>query len=207
MVTRKKRIPWNKDFTKESNLSVKKISETMKKRKIDNFHTWREKMKRDGFIKNKYKKFTKNNDLAELIGVVLGDGHIEKFPRTERLTISSNSANKGFINRYRQIISRIFSKEPYCEKIKNINCIRISIYEKKISERLAMPTGNRAKKHIKIPSWILNNKKLLLSYLRGLYEAEGSFCIHKPTCTYKFLFSKSSDKNAKIRSINFSIAI
>jgi len=39
---------------------------------------------------------------------------------------------------------------------------------------------------------VLKNRNFLIKYLRGLYEAEGSFCVHKPTSTYKFLFSNKN---------------
>ena len=69
------------------------------------------------------------------------------------------------------------------------NCIRISLYQKDISRRLGVPSGARKDLIIEIPQWILKNKRYMVRYLRGLYEAEGSFCIHLPTYTYKFLFS------------------
>lgn len=40
-----------------------------------------------------------------------------------------------------------------------------------------------------MPKWISKNKEYLIRYLRGLYEAEGSFSIHQPTYTYKFVFA------------------
>ncbi|KKW30096.1 MAG: hypothetical protein UY74_C0052G0008, partial [Candidatus Kaiserbacteria bacterium GW2011_GWC2_52_8b] len=79
------RSSWSKGYTKETHPSVRKISETMKNRKIDNFAEWRKKAIRDGRIRVHFPRLPQNGDLAELIGVVLGDGHIEKFPRTERL--------------------------------------------------------------------------------------------------------------------------
>lgn len=164
--------------------------ETFKKRKIDNFFKWRNRMKKLGKIRSSYPAFKKNGDLAELIGVVLGDGHIEKFPRTEGLTIACNSNNHGLISRYTSFIERFFIKKPYIAKVsKGKNCTRIRVYQKDISKRLAISAGNRSKARIKIPKWILNNKYYLIRYLRGLYEAEGSFCVHKPSYTYKFLFS------------------
>jgi len=39
------------------------------------------------------------------------------------------------------------------------------------------------------PTWIVKNKTYLIGILRGLYEAEGSLSIHKPTYTYNFQFS------------------
>ena len=64
---------------------------------------------------------------------------------------------------------------------------------KKISKRLKIISGSRKKQDIKIPQWILKNKNYIKRYLRGLYEAEGSFCIHKPTYTYKFLFRNTNE--------------
>jgi len=188
---KKRPAPWSKGFTKDTHPSVRKISETFKKKKLDNFKEWRERMKRLGKIKSNYPAFKQNGDLAELIGVTLGDGHLEKFPRTEALTIASNAKNKGFIRRYSLLIQKIFSKKPKINKPYG-GCVKIRIYEKNISKRLNFPVGARKNQNIKIPLWILGNKSYLIKYLRGLYEAEGSFCVHKPTCTYKFLFGNKN---------------
>lgn len=185
--------PWNKGYTKENNLSVAKISSTFKKRRIDNFKEWRKEAIKLGIIKNKFPNFKKNGDLAELIGVVLGDGYIGRFPRTELLTIVSNSKNTGFVERYSRLVEKIFEKKPSLSKRKKSNCIDIKIYQSKISKRLDIPSGSRGSLVKKIPYWIVRNKSYLKRYLRGLYEAEGSFCIHKPTYTYKFLFANKNE--------------
>src|SRR3989344_3887129 len=181
---------WNKGFTKETNSSVLKISETFKRKKLDNFKKWRDRMKKLGKIRSHYPQFKKNGDLAELLGVVLGDGHIESFPRSESLTISCNAKNKGFIERYKKLMREFFEKNPHEGKIgPNKGCVRIRIYQKNISKRMGLPAGSKRKIDFQTPNWILNSKEYLKRYLRGLYEAEGSFCVHKPTYTYKFLFS------------------
>jgi len=183
---------WSKDFNKYTHPSVMKISRTMKLKKIDNFKEWRDEMKKLGKIRSTYPKLKRDADLAELIGVVLGDGNISVFPRTEAMTIASNAKNKGFIKRYAYLIEKIFSQRPTINK-PNRGCVRIRIYQKYISRRIDIPTGSRKDKNIKIPQWILKNKSFLVRYLRGLYEAEGSFCVHRPTCTYKFLFSNKNE--------------
>jgi len=187
---KKRPVSWSKGFTKETHPSIAKMVETFKKKRIDNFAEWRKKAVKLGIVRADYPSFKKSGSLAELIGAILGDGHIEKFPRTESLTIACNSNNPGFINRYADLVKKFFNKKPYIKKIsKEKNCIRIRIYQKNISKRLGIATGNRGKSVIHIPNWIIKNKNFLKRYLRGLYEAEGSFCVHKPTCTYKFLFS------------------
>jgi len=189
---KKRPAPWSKGFTKHNHPSVLKISKTFKKKKIDNFKWWRERMKASGKIKTAYPPFKQNGDLAELIGMVLGDGHIEKFLRTESLTIVCSSAKRGIIKRYSSLIKKIFNKKPGIGRIGSKNYIRIRIYQKYISKRLNIPTGNKNKINIKAPSWIFKNKDFLIRYLRGLYEAEGAFCIHKPTHTHKLFFSNKN---------------
>ncbi len=182
-----KKIPWNKGYNKFTHPSVLKISQTLATKPKSNFYLWQIENKRN------YNTFNKNEGLAELIGVVLGDGHIQEFPRTERLIISSHSDNKGFINRYAGLIRKIFGKEPTLMKSKNSNCVRIGVYEKFISKRLEIPSGAKNNLEINTPNWILKRKAFIVSYLRGLYEAEGSFCIHKPTCTYKLIFTNTNE--------------
>ena len=176
---------------------MQKISETMKSRKIDNFAEWRKRAIRDGRIRVRFPRLPRNGDLAELIGVVLGDGHIEKFPRTERLLIFSNSNNKGFAERYAGLVEKLFKKKPYVYKQSTQNCIRISLYEKKISERLGIPTGSRKNILITVPDWVMKRKTYIIRYLRGLYEAEGSYSVHKLTYTYKFVFSNTNQSLLK----------
>lgn len=192
---------WNKGLSKTNNSSVRKISETMKKRKVDNFSVWRKKMMVMGKIKAEYPSLKKNGDLAELIGVTLGDGHICVYPRSEELRIISNANNPGFVQRYSKIIEKVFGKKPYTRSYSNSKSVRIGFYEKYISKRLGVPTGDRGKAINKIPDWILADKKYILRYLRGLYEAEGSFCVHKPTYTHKFLFSGAN--SSMIKNVHF----
>jgi len=194
---KKRPAPWCKGYTKETHPSIAKMVATFKKRKIDNFRNWREEMKKIGKIPSNYPPFKKDGDLAELIGVVLGDGNISSFPRTEELRIVSNSNNTGFIKRYARLLSKVIKKRPNIRKDKNENAVRIRIYQKYLSKRIGIPSGARKNKNINIPRWILEKKAYLKRYLRGLYEAEGSFCVHKPTYTYKFLFSNRNESLLK----------
>lgn len=197
---KKRPPPWNKGFTKETHPSVAKISTTFKKKKIDNFAKWRKKLKEKerGSVSKRVDLFVqKNGDLAELIGVIFGDGSLEKFPRTERLVLLSNSRNSGFIKRYSHLIKKVLKKKPKVYKRKESNCIAISLYMKDLSKKLGIPLGKRKDQKIETPGWIFKNKHYLKRYLRGLYEAEGSFCIHKPTYTYKFLFANRNESLLK----------
>ncbi len=184
---------WNKGKTKLTDASVRKISETMKRKKIDNFSKWREKMKKEGKIKSGYPELKKDGNLAELLGVVLGDGHVGKFPRTDVLRIVGDYNKPGFIDRSAWLVEKVFDKKPTIAKVKNSNAVTITIYEKYIGKRLGIPHGAQGNRYIGVPRWISLDEKCTIRYLRGLYEAEGSFCVHKPTYTYKLTFSNANE--------------
>lgn len=155
----------------------------MKTRKIDNFKKWRDNHP------VYYAEIPHSGDLAEYIGVVLGDGNIEACLRTERIVIAGDANKMDFIYRYAKMTDLLFEKVPLIMKTKHSNAVRISLYQKYISNRLGIPTGDKGRLVYKLPIWIDNNEQYLLRFLRGLYEAEGSLCIHLPTCTYNFTFS------------------
>jgi DNA-binding transcriptional regulator WhiA len=183
------RKTWNKGLTKYTSASMMKTSRTMKSKKIDNFALWRKQMKAEGKMRVSYPALKKDGDLAELIGVILGDGHIRKFPRTEELSIFSHSEDTGFVARYSKLIERIFDKKPATTRHSGGNCTRIRIYQKHIQERLGIPYSPRGPLSIRVPKWIFQDKMYIVRYLRGLYEAEGCHCVHAPTGTYKLFFS------------------
>jgi hypothetical protein len=179
---------WNKGLTKKTSVSVQRISNTMRKKKIDNFAKWREKAKEEGLVKNSYDSFIRDENLAELLGVILGDGYIGEHPRTECLRIVSNSNNSGFIKRYERIVTDIFKKKPTVKKRKNSEAVDIVLYEKHIAKRLGLKTGAKTHRPFLLPSWIKNNKQYKIHFLRGLYETDGYVGHHEATYTHKLVF-------------------
>ncbi|MDB5237159.1 MAG: hypothetical protein JWL88_261 [Parcubacteria group bacterium] len=183
------RKAWNKGLTKETDFSVAKTSETMKSRGLDNFKIWRDEAKRTGQIKSTYPELEKNGNLAELIGVILGDGHIGTHPRCESLRIVGSGNNSGFRDRYASIVETVFGKIPHVALRSKNNAYNITLYEKHIAERLGILAGNRSAYEFVLPAWIEENQKYRIRFLRGLYEAEGSLSFHPGTYTHKFIFT------------------
>lgn len=192
---RKRPKPWNAGLNKDTSQSCLKISKTFRKKRIDNFAGWRLEMKRLGKIRSFYPEFEKTPELAFLVGLALGDGHIGVFPRTEAITIALNSKYPKLISYTRLLLKKFFEKEPSI--IKSGNCVKLRIYQKKISERLQVPSGCRRHSRVGIPEWSWGDKELLVACLKGLFEAEGSLCIHLPTYTYNFAFSNKNYKLLK----------
>ena len=171
---------------------MRKISQTMRRKHIDNFAKWREEMRRSGKWPS-YGPLKESGDLAELIGVVLGDGSIHAFPRTECLRIVCNTQYPDWIKRCEMLIKNVFDKKPNIGKRKDSNCCNVTLYQKEISKRLGIHIGSQGNRSLSIPGWVLKNRQFVLRYLRGLYEAEGNLSIHEPTYTYKFMFTNRND--------------
>lgn len=183
---------WSKGFTKETHPSIAKIVATFKEKGIDNFKQWREEAKRKGIIPNVQEPLKPTASLAFLIGLVLGDGNITKFPRTECLRIALAEKYPGLIEYTKKIIVEVFKKTPNIRKVKDSACYTVTIYQNAISHRIGVPSGDRSQLNFKIPNWISENKIFLINFLRGLFEAEGSLSIHLPTCTYNFAFTNKN---------------
>lgn len=194
-----KRPPaWSKGYTKETHPSIAKISSTFKKNKIDNFKRWRVRARKQGLIPRGYPKFKRTENLAFLIGMVLGDGNIYAYPRTEGLRIALGTDKPKLWKYVARIVFEIFRKHPHVYKSKGSACMLINLYQREISRRLGVPTGYRGKANILLPSWMVQKQEMLVACLKGLYEAEGSFNVHKPTYTYKLIFYNRNDSLLKI---------
>lgn len=168
---------------------AQKIAMAMRRAGLDNFAAWREDARREGKFGTPDRALPFSGNLAEFIGVVLGDGNISAFPRTERLIIACDSQKPDFIARYARITAELFSKKPTVSRMKGMQCVRISIYQRGIAARLGLPTGSRATLQYRVPAWIAKSEAMLIRFLRGLYEAEGSISYHPATYTHKLLFS------------------
>jgi hypothetical protein len=178
---------WNKGLTKLTNPAVAKISSTFIDKKIDNFVVWRKEQAKQR--PKEYKRLVQNGDLAELIGVILGDGHIGQHERTQVLRIVSNSNNQGFVCRYSKLVEKVFAKTPHVSARKNSNCTNITIYQNEIAERLNLQTGSKTHRPFELPEWISKSTVYKIRFLRGLYETDGCLAHHEKTYTHKFIFS------------------
>jgi len=100
-----------------------------------------------------YRKFTieENFDLAEFIGIMLGDGHLAK----KYLAVTLNGVDeKEYVNYVITLFKKIFIVEPFIHNPKNNKAIQIrSSYIGILEElrRLGLKTGNKVKHQVDVP--------------------------------------------------------
>ena len=120
-----------------------------------------------------------NSELAELVGIFLGDGCLTNVSRTERFLISLDSRSPDQINYVSSLINKVFEIIPKIEKQKGKNCIRVLFYRKGVAKAIGFPIGNKIKNNLGIPDWIKQNNSFLKFCLRDLFETDGS-CYEQP---------------------------
>jgi len=133
-------------------------------------------------IKKRYGGFLKpfytpefSPDLAEFVGILLGDGGLTK----KQWFITVNSiADAGYVNFLLELTEKLFKFKPSLYKRKESNAVVIRGSGKKSIEfftKIGLKIGNKVKQQVKIPEWIKESKSLRLSCLRGLMDTDGGF--------------------------------
>jgi hypothetical protein len=122
-----------------------------------------------------YKKLIKDVRLAELIGIILGDGNLYKHPRTENVRIICDSKDAIYVKHIVNLIKKVFNKRPSVIKRRNKNAVVVSLYQCTICERLNLPFGNKIKNNVQIPSCLHKDRKFIIRCLKGLFETDGCF--------------------------------
>jgi len=116
--------------------------------------------------------------LAELIGIILGDGSINIYPKINhyRIKITLDSINdKTYSSYIRDLIRDIFKESPIIKLRKNENSVDLLLFKRKMIRYLLeiglkkSPKWNRAI----IPPQFLT-RKLEKYVLRGYFDTDGS---------------------------------
>ncbi|MFX1326803.1 MAG: LAGLIDADG family homing endonuclease [Promethearchaeota archaeon] len=141
-----------------------------------------------------------NDKLAELIGILLGDGHLhkkgEKSYLGSVLSISINRIDEPeYVEYVRQLLIGLFDEKPKMHLRIDSKSIDLKIYNDHIIDLMIIKgllTGDKVKNQISVPNWIkkdelwiannLNNwelkyRSLVIGCLRGLVDTDGSIYV------------------------------
>ncbi len=138
-------------------------------------------VKKSGFIIRKQIKYPgKSIQLAELIGVILGDGGMSG---NHQLTISFNSkTDKEYSVFLGKILRKLFSIDHHIHPRKGCNGADMVVSSSNLIDFLlkqGIVTGNKVKNQVDIPDWINDKPEYQKACLRGLIDTDGSFYRHR----------------------------
>jgi len=120
-------------------------------------------------------------ELAELCGIIAGDGHITYYKKNGdyKVEISGNHKELEYFNYIKDLFIQLFNKVPTIRFEEDE--LRLYLSSKKIVEKLislGLPAGKK-KYTIRIPVWALSDKVLGTDFLRGLADTDFSICFKK----------------------------
>lgn len=121
----------------------------------------------------------KDEKLAELIGIILGDGNIQNKNSIYQVRIAGDSnKDKDYIMNYlKPLCDSLFGIDSKIYKHKTFNELFVHIHSKNVVKFLisvGMQAGNKIKNQVTIPGWVLENDSYLKACIRGLIDTDGS---------------------------------
>lgn len=137
--------------------------------------------KAKGFItRKKIRCPARSVELAELIGIMLGDGGL---PGNHQFTISFNyETDYEYAVYLRKLIMNLFGISSYIHRRRNSRGADIVINSTNLVEFLlkeGLVTGNKVKNQVDVPDWIYEKIEYRVACLRGLMDTDGGVYLHK----------------------------
>lgn len=122
-----------------------------------------------------------NEPLSEFIGIVCGDGHLDGLNYEINITGHAIQDKKYLESYVVPLAEKLFGISPSLKSQDEFTVIRFRLYSKELYEilnnRFSIPSGKKTKK-LKIIPEIRKNRKLLIRFLRGLFDTDGSIYTH-----------------------------
>jgi len=113
-------------------------------------------------------------EIAELVGIILGDGHLHK--KSNSITIvGSLEEIYYYTNHVMPLFNRVFGKIPKLRKRNDRNSYYLQLENKEVFDFLIRKVGliRGNKVNARIPEFILKNRKAIIPFLRGLFDTDG----------------------------------
>lgn len=124
--------------------------------------------------------------LAELVGILLGDGMIGRY-KCDRgggtysvqhcVKVTLSSEETGYQGYIEGMFKEIFGIEPSCSKRKNESAYDIRCFQKELFEFLVDEVGLKKSpkwQRAQIPEFFLSQENLARNVLRGYFDTDGS---------------------------------
>jgi len=121
-----------------------------------------------------------SQDLAEFIGIVLGDGGITQYQVTFTLHSEDDKEYGKFVI---HLTKKLFNVPVSIYLNKKYSATNYVVSRKELVEfltkKIGLKIGNKISQQIDIPLWIKNNKNYSIACLRGLIDTDGCVFTHR----------------------------
>ncbi len=135
---------------------------------------------------------TKSKELANLIGILLGDGGVNEKRRKIAIFLNRNE-DSDIVSHTKEIIKLIFNYDTY--DYINGKVIALTIFSLAIVNALmnvGIVSGNKVINQVKIPEWIFEKREYIIECLKGLLDTDGSIYVCKKSKHFRISFGSAS---------------
>lgn len=147
----------------------------------------------------------KNRFLAEFVGMILGDGHIDKhsYDRGDRhvsshyLCITLASYEREIIQRAKFLAKKCLERSFNEEKLSHADAVNLKIHGKMVVqafEDIGLKSGNKVENQVGVPNWIMENREFQRKCLKGLFDTDGSY-YKRSEDGYEIVYFKNKSDN------------
>ncbi|KKW42821.1 MAG: Type II/IV secretion system ATPase [Candidatus Magasanikbacteria bacterium GW2011_GWA2_56_11] len=116
-------------------------------------------------------------NLAEMIGIILGDGHVSAYQTTVTLHSLDDRLYSGYVAKQ---FESLFQIKPAIYERQST--LVITVARVALSEYLHCQHGlssNKVKTQVSVPSWIVRHDKFAQACVRGLIDTDGCFYVDR----------------------------
>ena len=160
--------------TKEGRVKGGKISQQRRRLTPENYKNCK--------IAKNFQKLLESNSLAELVGIILGDGGIT----SSQLKITLNKESEyNYINYISNLELKVFGERPKLyaskkdQKYKAVNLVLTGVNLISNLNDIGLHCRNKVKEQVSVPKWITTQQNYSLACLRGLIDTDGGIFTHK----------------------------
>lgn len=139
----------------------------------------------------------KSEDLAELFGVILGDGHLQR----KMLTITGNSFEIEHYIYLSRKFKKLFNLNSKIRFLKDVNYMQLNVNSTALIRFLlagGFVLGNKIKNRECLPKWIFRKREFVCGALRGLLDTDGG--IYQKQKKYKRAIVEFQTRSPHIRA-------
>ena len=128
---------------------------------------------------NTFPKPRESKDLAEFMGIMLGDGGITS---GQIIVYLSSITDKKYSIYISNLIRKLFNLKPSILENRSSHVLRVSLSGINVVKYLVsigLKVGNKVHLQVGVPKWIWKKKEYVKRCIRGLMDTDGCFTIHK----------------------------
>ena len=140
-----------------------------------------------------------SEELAEMVGIGLGDGSVPHDKTRFRVTLNRSQEPQYAMFVY-NLMKKTLNRIPSIYEPKDADAIKFTMGRKKMVEKLidkGLKPGDKKVNQVDVPQWINVKRKYQKGVLRGLVGTDGSIHIHKSQKKIRISFKNASQPLVK----------